>query len=117
MGESGYLLEEQKGGEIITMFIRPAIPQSASKQLDAPGAIVGLFMEKSGDLLTFSFIIEICIGGTAGEAISLFFYKQYYPWVIVLASIAVIIIGLIGLYVGKIEALSSKSFIKKKDKL
>ena len=61
------------------------------------------------------FIVAICIGGTTGEAISLFLYKQYYPWVIALASIAVII-GLIGLYVGKIEALSAKSFTKKKEK-
>lgn len=60
------------------------------------------------------FIAAICIGGTTGEAISLFLYKQYYPWVIALASIA-IIIGLIGLYVGKIEALSTKSFKKKKE--
>ena len=60
------------------------------------------------------FIVAICIGGTTGEAISLFLYKQYYPWVIALASIAVII-GLIGLYVGKIEALSTKSFTKKKE--
>ena len=61
------------------------------------------------------FIAAICIGGTTGEAMSLFLYKQYYPWVIALASIAVII-GLIGLYVGKIEALSTKSFTKKKEK-
>ena len=61
------------------------------------------------------FIVAICIGGTTGEAISLFLYKQYYPWVIALASIA-IIIGLIGLYIGKIEALSTKSFTKKKEK-
>lgn len=61
------------------------------------------------------FIVAICIGGSTGEAISLFLYKQYYPWVIAIASIA-IIIGLIGLYVGKIEALSTKSFTRKKAK-
>ncbi len=59
------------------------------------------------------FIVAICIGGTAGEAISLFLYKQYYPWIIALASIAVII-GLIAMYVGKVEALSTKSFKAKK---
>lgn len=59
------------------------------------------------------FIVAICIGGTAGEAISLFLYKQYYPWIIALASIA-IIIGLIAMYVGKVEALSTKSFKAKK---
>ena len=65
-----------------------------------------------GILPLIPFIAAICIGGTTGEAVSLFLYKQYYPWVIALASIAVII-GLIGLYVGKIEALSTKSFKKK----
>ena len=59
------------------------------------------------------FIVAICIGGTTGEAISLFLYKQYYPWIIALASIA-IIIGLIAMYVGKVEALSTKSFKVKK---
>ena len=59
------------------------------------------------------FIVAICIGGTTGEAISLFLYKQYYPWIIALASIAVII-GLIAMYVGKVEALSTKSFKAKK---
>ena len=66
-----------------------------------------------GILPLIPFIIAICIGGTTGEAIALFLYKQYYPWIIALASIAVII-GLIGLYVGKIEALSTKSFTKQK---
>lgn len=59
------------------------------------------------------FIVAICIGGTTGESISLFLYKQYYPWIIALASIAVII-GLIAMYVGKVEALSTKSFKTKK---
>ena len=59
------------------------------------------------------FIVAICIGGSAGESISLFLYNQYYPWVIALASIAVMI-GLIAMYIGKIEALSTKSFSKKK---
>lgn len=60
------------------------------------------------------FLAAICIGGTAGESIALFLYKQFYPWVIALASIS-IIIGLIAMYIGKIEALSTKSFTKKKE--
>ena len=59
------------------------------------------------------FIVAICIGGPSAESISLFLSEQYYPWVIALASIA-IIIGLIGMYVGKLEALSTKSFTKGK---
>lgn len=53
------------------------------------------------------FIIAIIIGGSTGEAISVFLYKQYYPWVIALASLA-IVIGLIAMYVGKLEGLSVK---------
>ena len=59
------------------------------------------------------FAIALIIGGTTGEAISLFLYKQYYPWIIALASIAVVI-GLIAMYVGKQSALSTKSFKKAK---
>ncbi len=62
-----------------------------------------------GVLPLIPFIIAIIIGGTTGESIAVFLYKQYYPWVIALASIAVLI-GLIAMYVGKKEALSSKSF-------
>jgi len=65
------------------------------------------------------FIIAIIIGGGeggAGEAIGTWLYKQYYPWVIALASIA-ILIGLVAMYVGRKEAFSTKSFgiDKKKD--
>lgn len=67
-----------------------------------------------GLLPLIPFIVAIIIGGGAGgagEAIGNWLYKQYYPWVIALASIA-IVIGLIGMYVGKIEALSTKSLKK-----
>lgn len=67
-----------------------------------------------GLLPLIPFIVAIIIGGEAGESISVFLYKQYYPWVIALASIAVLI-GLVAMYVGKKEALSTKSFAKKKD--
>ena len=62
----------------------------------------------AGFLPLIPFIVAICIGGQTGEAISVFLYKQYYPWVIVLASIAVII-GLVAMYIAKIDALSVKS--------
>lgn len=63
------------------------------------------------------FIIAMIIGGVGGrgEAVSTWLYKQYYPWVIALASIAVLI-GLIAMYVGKQEGLSAKSFGIKKEK-
>ncbi len=65
-----------------------------------------------GVLPLIPFIVAIIIGGGAkgtGETIAVWLYKQYYPWVIALASISVVI-GLIAMYVGKQEALSSKSF-------
>lgn len=60
------------------------------------------------------YIVAIIIGGKTAETISVFLYKQYYPWVIALASVAVII-GLIGMYIGGVEAFSTKSFAKKKE--
>ena len=58
------------------------------------------------------FIVAIIIGGGEGgigEMISTWLYKQYYPWVIALASIAVLF-GLAAMYVGKQEAFSTKTF-------
>ena len=66
----------------------------------------------AGLLPLFPFIIAIIIGGGAGgtgEAIGTWLYKQYYPWVIALASVS-ILIGLVAMYVGKKEAFSTKSF-------
>ena len=66
----------------------------------------------AGLLPLIPFVIAIIIGGGeggTGEAISTWLYKEYYPWVIALASIA-ILIGLIAMYVGKKEAFSTKSF-------
>ena len=70
-----------------------------------------------GVLPLIPFLIALIIGGGAGgtgEAISTWLYKQYYPWVIALASIAVII-GLIAMYVGRQESLSAKSFGMKRE--
>lgn len=71
----------------------------------------------AGGLPIIPFIIALIVGGKVGESISIFLYKQYYPWVIVLGSIA-IIIGLIAMYLGKLEGLSVKSVTAddKKDK-
>lgn len=84
--------------------------------------LYGIFNKLYGILMSIAFwggiiplipfIAAIIIGGPAGEAISNFLYKQYYPWVIALASIAVVV-GLIGMYIGKIDAFSTKSLGKK----
>lgn len=68
-----------------------------------------------GVLPLIPFFIAMIVGGSAGEAISLFLYKQYYPVIIALASIAVVF-GLIGMYVDKVEALSSKSLKNNSEK-
>lgn len=62
----------------------------------------------AGILPLFPFIIAIIIGGETGASISNFLYKQFYPWVIVMGSVA-ILIGLVAMYVGKIEGLSVKN--------
>ncbi len=77
--------------------------------------IYGILMTISffaGILPLIPFVIAIIIGGPTGEAISVFLYKQIYPWIMVLASIAVII-GLIAMYVGKKESFSVKKMDNK----
>ncbi len=64
----------------------------------------------AGALPLIPFIIAICVGGTAGEAISVFLYEQYYPWVIILGSLA-IVVGLVAMYIGKLEGLSVKKAV------
>ena len=59
----------------------------------------------AGILPLVPFIIAIIIGGEVGANISNFLYKEFYPWIIVLGSVA-ILVGLIAMYVGKIEGLS-----------
>jgi hypothetical protein len=57
------------------------------------------------------FIVAIIIGGSAGEAISLFLYKEYYPWVIAAAAVAVLV-GWVAMYVRKKQSPAPK---KKED--
>ena len=78
--------------------------------------IYGIMMTVSfgaGFLPLIPFLIALIIGGETGEAIAIFLYKDYYPWVIACASSA-ILIGLIAMYFGKKEGLSVKSVGGKK---
>ena len=80
------------------------------KIFDILNKLYGILMSVSffaGFLPLIPFIFAIIVGGELGENIAVFLNKQYYPWVIVLGSIA-IIIGLIAMYVGKLEGLSVK---------
>lgn len=66
----------------------------------------------AGLLPLVPFVVALFLGGGeggSGEALATWLYKQYYPWVIALASVA-ILIGLVAMYVGKKEAFSTKSF-------
>ncbi len=80
------------------------------KIYDVLNKLYGIVMTISffaGIIPLIPFVIAIIIGGPTGEAISVFLYKQFYPYVIAGASIA-IVIGTIAMYVGKKESLSVK---------
>lgn len=81
------------------------------KIVDILNKIYGVLMTISffgGGLPLIPFLIALIIGGPIAEKIALFLYNDYYPWIIMAGSIA-IVIGLIGMYIGKIEGLSIKS--------
>ncbi|MBQ9953601.1 MAG: hypothetical protein IJO92_04670 [Clostridia bacterium] len=81
------------------------------KIFDVLNKIYGVLMTVSffgGVLPLVPFLVALVIGGEAAEKISVFFSEQYYPWVIIIGSIA-IVFGLIAMYVGKLEGLSVKS--------
>ncbi len=61
-----------------------------------------------GLLPLFPFIFALIVGGSLAESISVFLYNQYFPWVIIAGSVA-IVFGVIGMYIAKIEGLSIKS--------
>ncbi len=63
------------------------------------GAIIAVSLF-AGILPLIPFIIAIIIGGSTAESISVFLYNGYYPYVIVCASVAVVI-GLIAMYIAK----------------
>lgn len=60
-----------------------------------------------GFIPVIPFVAALIIGGETGESIALFLYKQYYPWVIALAALAVVV-GLVTMYIGKQQGLSVK---------
>ena len=91
------------------------------KIFDTLNKIYGILMTISffgGLLPLIPFLFAIVVGGELGESLTIFFHKQYYPWVIMIGSVA-IVFGLIAMYVGKLEGLSVKSVSadnKKEDK-
>lgn len=69
----------------------------------------------AGFLPLIPFVVALIIGGDTGAAIYSFLFTDYFPWVIALGSLSVIV-GLIAMYVGKIEDLSLKSLGADKEK-
>ena len=86
------------------------------KLYNALNKTYGMLMSISffaGGIPLIPFIIALIVGGKTGEAISVFLYDKYYPWVIIIGSVA-IVVGLIAMYVGKLEGLSVKSVTAEK---
>ena len=71
------------------------------------GAVM-LFAFLGGVLPLIPFAMALIIGGKNGEAVSVWLYKQYYPFIILSASVAVVI-GLAAMYIGSKEGLSAGS--------
>jgi hypothetical protein len=68
----------------------------------------------AGGLAFFGFLAGIIIGGPSAEALAVFIQKKYFPVVIRATSIT-IGIGLIGMYFGKMQALSLAAEKQKAD--
>ena len=83
------------------------------KVLNRAYAIMMFVSFFAGFIPVIPFIIALFVGGEVGKAIYDFFFNQYYPWVIALGSFS-IVVGLIAMYVGKIEDMSLKSMTKEK---
>ena len=65
--------------------------------------IYGILMTVSffgGIVPLIPYVIAMIIGGPTGETIAVFLYKQVYPWIIALGSVAVLI-GMVDVYVEK----------------
>lgn len=81
------------------------------KIFDILNKAYGILMTVSffgGLLPLFPFIFALIVGGELAEKISVFLYNDYYPWVIIIGSVA-LVLGLIAMYVGKLEGLSIKN--------
>ena len=77
------------------------------KVLNKIYAILILVAFFAGLLPLIPFIIAIAIGGSSAEKICLFLYNEYYPWIIAIAAISVIV-GLVAMYIEKIDGKCKK---------
>ncbi len=68
----------------------------------------------AGFLPVVPFVFALIIGGETGRLIYSFLFDRYFVWVIALGSLSVVV-GLVAMYIGKMDDLSLKS-IKKSEK-
>lgn len=68
----------------------------------------------AGFVPVIPFIVALIVGGDVGAGIYKFLFTDYFPWVIAVGSLS-IIVGLVAMYIAKIEDLSLKSLDKKSD--
>ena len=68
-------------------------------------AVGVLFTLFAGALSLVGYIVAIFIGGEIATKICQMVFKEYFPWVIRICSISVGL-GLIGMYLGKMRALT-----------
>lgn len=59
----------------------------------------------AGGLATFGFLAGIIIGGESATSLAVFLHKQYFPIVIRISSI-IILVGLVSMYISNKHALS-----------
>lgn len=68
------------------------------------GVLLALF---AGAISLLGFVVAMFIGGETATAICVFIHKTYFPYVIKFTSVFVGI-GLVGMYLSKVKALSLK---------
>lgn len=61
----------------------------------------------AGLIPVLPFIVAIIIGGPTAELICTFIYKEYYPWIIAMAAISVVV-GWVASYIKKPESSAKK---------
>lgn len=69
------------------------------------GVMVCLF---AGGLAFLGFGVALCIGGDVATEMCVFIHKTYFPYVIRFTSVFVGI-GLLGMYLGRVKALSLRA--------
>ena len=78
----------------------------------AAGVLLALFV---GGLTLLGYIVALCVGGETATAICVFIHKKLFPWIIRFTSVFVGL-GLLGMYLSKVKALTVSGEKKSKEK-